>query len=66
VSTRSDPPPRFENVETIIPTRILQQQRSHQWLNYNLDSFVILPRFHFNNSIGQQGHCYYNKHSQHD
>jgi hypothetical protein len=26
VSTRSDPPPRFENVETIIPTRIPQQQ----------------------------------------
>jgi len=26
VSTRSDPPPRFENVETIIPIRISQQQ----------------------------------------
>ena len=39
VSTRSDPPPRFKNVETIVPTRISQQQLPHQWPNCSLDSF---------------------------
>jgi hypothetical protein len=64
--TRSDPPPRLENVETIVPTRISQQQRPRQWPNCNLDSFVILPRFQLDHGIQQQGHCNYGKHDQHD
>ena len=57
VSTRSDPPPRFKNVETIVPTRISQQQLPHQWPNCSLDSFVVSPGFQFDHGIQQQGHC---------
>ena len=66
VSTRSDPPPRFENVETIIPTRIPRQQRPHQWPNCNPHSFVVPPCFQLDHGIQQQGHCNYREHDQHD
>jgi hypothetical protein len=53
-------------VETIVPTRISQQQRPRQWPNCNLDSFVILPRLQLDHSIQQQGHCNYREHDHHD
>jgi hypothetical protein len=40
VSTGSDPPPRFENVETNLKsTTSLLPLPQRQWQNYNLDSF---------------------------
>jgi len=66
VSTRSDPPPRFENVETIVPTRISQQQLPRQWQNCNLDSFVVPPRLQLDHGIQQQRHCNYREHDPHD
>jgi hypothetical protein len=65
VSTRSDPPPRFENVETIKSIRTQQLLQLHQWQNCSLDSFLVLPRFQLDHGIQQQGHCNYGEHDQH-
>jgi len=59
VSTRSDPPPRFENVETIKLTKTQQLLQLHQWQNCSLDSFVVSPDLQLDHGIQQQGHCNY-------
>jgi hypothetical protein len=53
-------------VETIIPTRIPQQQWPRQWPNCSPHSFVVSPRLQLDHSIQQQGHCDYREHDQHD
>jgi len=62
----SDPPPRLENVETIVSIRTQWLPQLHQWQNCNLDSFRIPPCFQLDHGIQQQGHCDYWTHDQHD
>jgi len=66
VSTRSDPPPRLENVETIKTIRTQWLPQLHQWQNCSLDSFVVPPCFQLDHGIQQQGHCDYWTHDPHD
>ena len=67
VSTRSDPPPRFENVETNLkPTTSLLPLPQRQWQNCNLDSWLILPIFTFYCDIHNNGYQYYAGKHQHD
>jgi hypothetical protein len=66
VSTRSDPPPRLTNVETIKSIRTQWLLQLHQWQNCNLDSFAVSPGLQLDHGIQQQGHCNYREHDQHD
>jgi hypothetical protein len=65
-SLRPDPPPRFENVETIKSTGTTPQPQLRQWQNYSLDSFRVSPAGILNDGISGHGHCNYDKHGQHD